>query len=153
LVSIDPRSKKEHYKEIIILLLSHHTKDKLHRTLHCRVCNHDIYLCTRCYSTIAGLLISSGLLVSLKMHFLKNTNLSLVLFLFFLLPPMIDWSSQYIGFRESTNRIRFATGFLLGFSISILKYVPFNFEMIIILLSIFCAIAMIKTSIARKSGR
>ncbi|MFX1476030.1 MAG: DUF2085 domain-containing protein, partial [Promethearchaeota archaeon] len=33
------------------------------------------------------------------------------------LPTMIDWTTQRLALRESTNRIRFSTAFLAGFSL------------------------------------
>jgi uncharacterized membrane protein len=33
------------------------------------------------------------------------------------LPTMVDWTSQRLALRESTNQIRFSTAFIAGFSL------------------------------------
>lgn len=65
------------------------------------------FFCSRCLGIVPG--GSSGILLSL-LGFRINALLSV----FLLMPLIIDGVTQASGKRESTNLIRFVTGFLFG---------------------------------------
>jgi uncharacterized membrane protein len=107
--AIKTEKKKE---SLLFLLLSHHRADKLHRTIHLRIGQRDLYLCARGVGRYSGLVAA----------FIMNGFLGIPLwlypygFVFFPLPSTMDWATQKIGLRESRNSIRVSTGFLLGVS-------------------------------------
>ena len=44
-----------------------------------------------------------------------------ILALLFALPAVVDWMTQIVGLRESTNQLRIVTGFLEGFGVLLLS--------------------------------
>jgi uncharacterized membrane protein len=44
-----------------------------------------------------------------------------ILALIFALPAVVDWMTQIVGLRESTNKLRIATGFLEGIGVLLLS--------------------------------
>ncbi len=64
-------------------------------------------LCARC----TGVFLGQTLMVLLN---LAGIQAPLVVDLALMLPMLVDWSLQYAGIRESTNRRRLITGLLAG---------------------------------------
>jgi uncharacterized membrane protein len=57
----------------------------------------------------------------------------------FALPSMVDWMTQKLGFRHSSNDVRFSTGFLEGLgvaSLNLLDVTPFFRLLIVAVLSL-----------------
>lgn len=73
-------------------------------------------LCSRCFGCYLGLFI--GILFFLFFNIYLNKFVSLSIFLFFNLPLIIDWITQFFGFRKSYNLLRFITGFIGGIGMS-----------------------------------
>lgn len=79
------------------------------------------YVCARCSGLYLGVVL--GLPLTLALAFAMPFLLHLgdvptdLVCLGLGLPTMIDWSTQRLALRESTNRLRFATAFLAGFSL------------------------------------
>ena len=79
------------------------------------------YVCARCSGLYLGvvlglpLTLTFGLAVPLLLH-LGDVLTDLVC-LGLALPTMIDWTTQRLALRESTNRLRFASAFLAGFAL------------------------------------
>jgi len=94
---------------LFFLLLSHHTREELHRTIRLKVMGRDLYLCARCTGIAAGL--AAYALSGQRVAALLDNPLLLLLLP---APAMIDWVTQTVGLRESNNPLRVATGFLLG---------------------------------------
>jgi len=44
-----------------------------------------------------------------------------ILAIIFALPAVVDWMTQVVGLRESTNRLRIITGFLEGVGVLLLS--------------------------------
>ncbi len=124
-------------KALITFLLSHHTADKIHRCLKLKFGSHQLRLCARCTGSYLGIVMGffSPCLFKLALNEVQ---------LFFLvcllaLPALLDWSTQKLDLRESTNEIRIATGFLLGLGsmLAISVNMLFRGVAIVVLLSIF----------------
>ena len=98
---------------VLFLLLSHHMPEKLHRTLHLKIRGKDIYLCARCTGDYSGTII---ILIAWLLGFEFPLWLFLPLIATLPISPVIDWVTQSCKLRESRNRIRVLTGFLLGIS-------------------------------------
>lgn len=67
---------------------------------------HPFILCWRCTGILIGGIIS--MMVPLSRNYL--------LFLFLVLPLLIDYGTQWLKWRESTNILRAITGVLCGFA-------------------------------------
>jgi uncharacterized membrane protein len=79
------------------------------------------YVCARCSGLYLGVALGLPLTLALALTMpfllhLGDVPTDLVC-LGLALPTMIDWSTQRLALRESTNRLRFATAFLGGFAL------------------------------------
>jgi uncharacterized membrane protein len=70
-------------------------------------------LCARCTGFYSSLIVGFLLFHFLDLHL--HPFLLLLLLLLFMTPMGIDGLTQLAGWRESTNPLRFMTGFLCGF--------------------------------------
>jgi uncharacterized membrane protein len=66
------------------------------------------------------------------------------------LPTLIDWVTQRLALRESTNRIRFSTALLAGFSFAWYLVAPISLPHKIIFLFIFLTFISIFSFIDRR---
>ena len=82
---------------------------------------HKMAVCARC----TGIYISLFLWGTIFIMFLKSGKvkpISRTIFLIFLLPIAIDGGTQFIHLRESTNVLRFITGFFGGMGTILFVY-------------------------------
>jgi uncharacterized membrane protein len=81
-------------------------------------------VCSRCTGIYLGILLCYGLIHILNVEY--NFWTVLVAFLS-ILPTFIDGSTQFIGFRDSNNKLRFSSGFIAGFGLLIIaKWIKFS---------------------------
>ena len=73
--------------------------------------NHQFPVCARCTGFYTGLLIF--LIYSALFH-INYTLTLLIISVALLIPASVDGFTQYIGFRESNNNLRFITGLIGG---------------------------------------
>lgn len=83
-------------------------------------------LCSRCTGTLVGVF-------TLTIFHLEIINTSLVVILVLGLPALLDGITQFVGWRESNNKLRLITGFLLGMSIACLIVIAGQFLVKLIL--------------------
>ncbi|MCD6595036.1 DUF2085 domain-containing protein [bacterium] len=74
---------------------------------------HKMAVCARCTGTYISLLFC-GIIFTLFLTFGKVKSISTIVFFIFLLPIAIDGGTQFVHLRESTNILRFVTGFFGG---------------------------------------
>lgn len=102
------------------------------------VFGRQLHVCARCSGIVLGLLVFKISLLFLNFHnyslpFLLGFPISLLL----ALPSMIDWITQKLGFRQSTNDVRLTAGFLEGLgvaSLNLLNITPFSRLLIVAIL-------------------
>lgn len=87
------------------LLVEHHPPWLRDRCLCLRLKGRHVYLCARCSGTVLGFV--AGSIIVLGCPSLYSVAL-------LALPALIDWGTQKLCLRESTNIIRVLTGFSLG---------------------------------------
>jgi len=77
---------------------------------------HQFPVCARCTGFYTGLAV-----YLIANHFYPhNYDLNmLIISVILMIPAAIDGGSQYLGFRESTNPLRFITGFIGGLGLII----------------------------------
>jgi uncharacterized membrane protein len=95
----------EKIKSVARLIIEHHPPWLRDRCLHLRVLGADIYPCARCTGTVLGLTLT--LLLAPRWN-----NLMIPWLL--ALPAFLDWGTQKLGLRESNNKLRLVSGFILG---------------------------------------
>ena len=78
---------------------------------------HYFPVCARC----TGIYIGAILYLIYSLFFIfYYSNIVLLAALFIISPLIIDGLTQYLGFRESNNILRFSTGFAAGVGIILL---------------------------------
>ncbi|MHA1378614.1 MAG: DUF2085 domain-containing protein [Candidatus Helarchaeota archaeon] len=113
-------SKKDKLKNFFSLLLSHHTEEFYNRTFTISIRNKEIHLCARCSGVILSFI--AALIFTFMTQIKLDPVCSLVTAILFVIPVLIDWGTQKLGYRESKNSIRFITGSFLGVGIALLRY-------------------------------
>jgi uncharacterized membrane protein len=74
-------------------------------------------VCARC----TGLYLGAILFFTYSLFFLIGYSQTLILLAFIsIIPMIIDGLTQFLGFRESYNGLRFITGFVAGFGLALL---------------------------------
>jgi len=95
----------------LFFILAHHDKHHLNRCVRVQPGNREVFLCARCTGILIGFTAHIVLLLTVL-----SLSASVGDILLFLLPlsSVADWITQSLGRRESMNRIRISTGFILG---------------------------------------
>ncbi len=109
--------KRDSIKKFLLFLLSHHSEEYYSRTLKI---NSSIRLCSRCTGMFIGfitiILLEIFLFPVIPWFFAYPLMVSLVI------PAIIDWTTQKYRLRESNNKLRVLTGFLLGAAFPLIIY-------------------------------
>ncbi len=112
---------------------SHHRRghrDFFEHTFHVSIRGRDYYFCARCtgiYSAFFSFLIIGTILGVSVLQYRINGYLSFILSIFLVLPLLIDWGTQKLLLRESTNPLRFITGFIFGIGFWFVQFTVFIF--------------------------
>lgn len=119
-------------REILFMLLAHHSRDDLSHTIKISIRNHEIYLCARCTAIYSSLAISAILFA-----FLINLNLipiwlRIILALTAGVPVIVSWGNQTLRERENSNKMRILTGIGGGVGLAMLLYLPSPFRELMI---------------------
>ncbi len=120
---LDPSAIEWHrsddLKEGMHMLLSHHPPSLYGHCLRVTFMGRSIYLCGRCAGIYGGLFFGLGFLVLFHI----NLTPSWFWFMFSLVlgfSTVVDWMSQRLTPRKTTNHIRAVTGFLSGFGLAVI---------------------------------
>ncbi|RDE14118.1 MAG: hypothetical protein C4K48_07310 [Candidatus Thorarchaeota archaeon] len=114
-------ARSDDVKEGLRMILSHHPPSLYGHCLRISVRGHSLYLCGRCTG------IYGGLALGLLMLFLFDIALA-PSWLWFLISvaigfsTVVDWMSQRLTPRKTTNTIRAVTGFCSGIGLAIIFY-------------------------------
>jgi len=115
------------------MIIEHHPPWLRSRCLKLNIGGRQIYLCARCTGTLIGYIFTKLIQIAFP---------SILIAAALGLPALLDWSTQKLGFRESSNLIRILTGLLLGSGIAL--SLNFNFiERLIVILSYLSAMLII----------
>lgn len=112
------------------------------------------FVCARCSGLYGSIAVSLPLVLILHLFvhpFFYTDALFTDLFCLSLaLPTILDWTTQRLALRESTNRIRFSTAVLAGFSIEwyLLSFVDMIHK--ILFLAVIFGFVLVFSSIDRR---
>lgn len=141
----------EKVKKFLLFLLSHHTEEYAHRTLHVKIRTHEIRLCARCSGLTLGFF--SGVLAHFYfwqwLYIAEPVAVTLIILL--LMPALLDWGTQSVLGRESKNWLRILTGFSLGFGICFSKFLNFFTLLILVFVFYLLATAILVMRVRRES--
>lgn len=90
-------------------------------TLH--IFGRELRLCARCSGVVLGFITLKILLTILifSMSYSILFHIGFPVSLLLALPSIVDWTTQSLGFRQSNNNLRLATGFLEGAGVALLS--------------------------------
>ena len=125
------------FREGLHMLLSHHPPSMFGHCLRVSIRGRSIYLCGRC-SGIYG-----GLGLGLIFLFVSQVRLTPEWFWFFVsvalgFTTVIDWMSQRLTPRKTTNFVRASTGFFSGLALAIIFYLG-NLAYMLVALAVMSA--------------
>ena len=112
-------SRSDDVKEGIHMLLSHHPPSLYGHCHRLSFRGRSLYFCGRCTGIYGGLAIGMVLIVLFQI----NLTPSWFWFLFSIIlgfTTVVDWMSQRLAPRKTTNHIRAITGFCSGFGLAII---------------------------------
>ena len=84
---------------------------------------HQFPVCARCSGFYAGLIIY---LIYNQIYPMSYNLSAFIISLILMIPVAVDGLSQYFGPRESTNPLRFITGFIGGIGLIIFLKISIN---------------------------
>ncbi len=131
---------------VILRFFEHKRTHAFQVTLEERV----YFVCARCSGLYGSVVVSFPLVLILHLFvpplFFTDALVTDVFCLCLALPTMLDWTTQRLALRESTNRIRFFTAILGGFSLEwyLLSFVNMIHK-ILFLAAIFAFILIFST--------
>ncbi len=112
------------FKDILFMLLAHHSRDNLSHTIRIPIGKRSIYLCARCTAIYTALTIAFLVFTfAIDLTLLNVWGVYSLAFIFGT-PVIISWSWQTITNRDNSNRIRILTGLGGGIGLAILLYTP-----------------------------
>ncbi len=114
--------RKPETKETLHMMLSHHPPSMYGHCLRLSFRGHSLYLCGRCTGIYGGLGIGLLLLFILRIN-LQPGWLWFAIALIMGFSTVIDWMSQRLTPRKTTNLIRAGTGFMSGFGLAIVFFI------------------------------
>lgn len=130
-------SRSDDVKEGFHMLLSHHPPSLYGHCLRVSFRGHSLYFCGRCTGIYGGL----GLGIILLLVFQVSLTPQWFWFLFSVIlgfTTVVDWMSQRLTPRKTTNHIRAITGFCSGFGLAIIFLIG-DLAFMLIALSIMAA--------------
>lgn len=139
---LEDMTSSSDYSEGLQMLLSHHTPSMYGHCLRVTVLGRSIYFCGRC-SGIYG-----GLGLGLLSLFMLQIQLEPDWFWFFVsvalgYTTIVDWMSQRLTPRKTTNLVRAATGFLSGLALALIFYLANLIYMLVALASMSASVGIV----------
>ena len=124
------------------MLLSHHPPSLYGHCLRVTILGRSIYFCGRCTGIYGGL--GLGLLALFMFQIQLEPNwfwffISLVLGF----TTIVDWMSQRLSPRKTTNLVRTSTGFMSGLALAIIFYLANLFYMLVTLAAMSASIGIV----------
>ncbi|MFW9845753.1 MAG: DUF2085 domain-containing protein [Candidatus Thorarchaeota archaeon] len=129
----EPRSRVDDIAESISLLLSHHPPSQYGHCLRVTFRGHSMYFCGRCSGIYGGLGLGIIILFAFNIS-LESDWLWFLISLAIGFATVVDWVSQRLTPRKTTNFVRAITGFISGFSLAIIFFLGNLLYMLIALI-------------------
>lgn len=142
-LEVDPAQwgRSDDVKDGIHMLLSHHPPSMYGHCLRVSIRGKSLYLCARCTGIYGGLAIGIIALFALNIA-LEPSWLWFLIAVAIGFSTVIDWMSQRLTPRKTTNLVRASTGFLSGFSLAIIFLLSDLFYMLVVLVVMTVSIGL-----------
>jgi len=141
-MDMDDFDRAGNFREGVQMLLSHHPPSMYGHCLRVSFMGRSLYLCGRCSGIYGGL--GGGLLFL----FIFRIQLIPEWFWFFVsvalgYTTIIDWMSQRLTPRKTTNLVRASTGFMSGVALAIIFFLGNLAYMLVALASMSASIGLV----------
>lgn len=141
-MDMDDFDRASDFREGVQMLLSHHPPSMYGHCLRVSFMGRSLYLCGRCSGIYGGL--GGGLLFL----FIFRVQLIPEWFWFFVsvalgYTTIIDWMSQRLTPRKTTNLVRASTGFMSGIALAIIFFLGNLAYMLVALASMSASIGLV----------
>ena len=114
-------TRRHELRETLHMMLSHHPPSLFGHCLRVSFRGRSLYLCSRCSGIYSGL--GLGIVLLFLMAFPREPSwLWFFLALAVGFSTIVDWISQRLTPRKTTNMVRAASGFLSGVSLGMILY-------------------------------
>lgn len=101
------------------IIFTHHTEFESDHAIPLNIGGYNVFFCTRCSGMFAGIII--GLFIEsiliLAFDITIDPNIALFSMVLLPIPGFIDWGTQKLGYRKSSDVSRVITGVLLGITL------------------------------------
>jgi uncharacterized membrane protein len=141
-LGIEDMQKTSDYSEGLQMLLSHHPPSMYGHCLRVTILGRSLYFCGRCSGIYAGLGLGLIVLFALRIQLKPDW------FWFFLsvalgYTTIVDWMSQRLTPRKTTNFVRASTGFMSGLALAIIFYLANLIYMLVALASMSASVGIV----------
>jgi uncharacterized membrane protein len=99
--------------------LAHHSEFESDHAVPVNIGGYNIFFCTRCSGMLTGILIGVFIesFLFLAYRFTIEPGIAKILMIVLPIPGLIDWGTQRLGYRKSTDISRIITGLSIGFAL------------------------------------
>ena len=144
--------RSDDVKDGIHMLLSHHPPSMYGHCLRVSIRGRSVYFCARCTGIYAGLLLGIVGFALLGIS-LQPSWLWFLIAVAFGFTTVIDWMSQRLTPRKTTNLVRASTGFFSGLALAIVFLLSDLFYMLVALLVMSASIGLTSLIEGRRRSR
>jgi uncharacterized membrane protein len=141
-LALEDMQRPSDYSEGLQMLLSHHPPSMYAHCLRVTILGRSLYFCGRCSGIYGGLGLGLILLFALRVPLTPDW------FWFFLAVALgyttiVDWMSQRLTPRKTTNFVRASTGFMSGLALAIIFYLANLLYMLVALASMSASVGIV----------
>lgn len=130
------------YSEGLQMLLSHHPPSMYGHCLRVTVMGRSLYFCGRCSGIYGGLGLGLIVLFTLRIP-LQPDWFWFFLSVFLGYTTIVDWMSQRLTPRKTTNFVRATTGFMSGLALALIFYLANLLYMLVALVSMSASVGIV----------
>lgn len=138
---LDSWGRSDDVKDGIHMLLSHHPPSLYGHCLRVSFRGRSVYFCARCTGIYGGLILGIAGIALLGVA-LQPTWLWFLISVALGFTTIIDWMSQRLTPRKTTNLVRASTGFMSGLALAIVFLLSDLFYMLVALIVMSASIGV-----------
>lgn len=130
------------FDSVYKLILTHHTVYESDHAIPLKIGGYYLFFCTRCTGMVFGILTALFFESVIRLGFRIDIPemIALLIALLSAIPGLIDWGTQKLGYRTSTDVSRIITGLLIGTGLHMLTLVETLTPYAIIILTVYFTI-------------
>ncbi|MHA2382506.1 MAG: DUF2085 domain-containing protein [Candidatus Thorarchaeota archaeon] len=132
---LEDMTSSSDYSEGLQMLLSHHPPSMYGHCLRVTILGRSLYFCGRCSGIYGGLGLGRIQLEPDWLWFFVSMTLGFT--------TIVDWMSQRLTSRKTSNFVRASTGFMSGLALAIIFYLANLFYMLVALAAMSASVGIV----------